>query len=235
MPSTQPCRRRTNITILSSILIVSWGASAWGICADRSVYRFFPLESCACCPLLMGELRRVGDVTTKYIEKDQTTGDKSRCPKREFHRCIYCSRPWRTDFLDERHKFKETNGIFNVTKGIRNTFGKGNATAKQAIDVKLSRQGIELDSKGFTIHRYTRNRNRLVANGVDNGIATRHLLGIKLLLVRGLSGELETLDIRQCRVRLLGPVRGQPLQSSIVIQDPVVLVLREFEIRSIKM
>ena len=88
----------------------------------RSLYRLFPLESCVMC------------------RKDQTAGDdKRRCRKREFRSCTYCSCPGRTDFLDERHKFIETNGIFNVAKGIRNAFGKGNATAKQAIDAKLAR------------------------------------------------------------------------------------------------
>ena len=148
---------------------------------------------------------------------EKSDSEKRRDARKENFMVLYCSCPQRTDFLDKRHKFKETNGVFNVAKGIRNTFGKGNATAKQAIDVKLARQGIELDSKSFAIHRYMRNGNGLVANGIDNEIATRHLLGIELLLFSGLSVELETLDIQQCWVRFLGPVGGQPLQSRIVI------------------
>jgi len=106
---------------LSHVVSVCARASAWGKRASRSLYRLFPLESCVMC------------------RKDQTTGDKRRCPKREFRSCTYCSCPRRTDFLDERHKFVEANGIFNVAKGVRNAFGKGNATAKQAIGVKLAR------------------------------------------------------------------------------------------------
>ena len=51
--------------------------------------------------------------------------------------------------------------------------------AMPPIDVKLARQGIELDHTGFAIDRYMRMRNRLVANGIDDEIAARHHLGIK--------------------------------------------------------
>ena len=110
---------------------------------------------------------------------EKSDSEKRRDARKENFMVLYCSCPQRTDFLDERHKFKETNGVFNVAKGIRNTFGKGNATAKQAIDVKLARQGIELDRTGFAINRYMRKRNRLVAYGIDDEIAARHHLGIK--------------------------------------------------------